>query len=270
MFTRLRQAGLLWPTLLTVTGLVILVSLGTWQMRRLAWKETLIEKVEARSKAPPVSLESAIGTYTATFADAESGDVEFLRVVLKGRFLHRQEFHVWDPGKQGPAWSVVTPLVLPQPIGEGRRYPLTSVLVIRGAVPHARKLAASRAAGNPESSVELVGRVRFGHLGAFSNPGSAAKNEWYELDLQAMRRAVTAPSVDGSASGSPDEAMVAVAPFYIEAETPTGGAQGPQPELSKINLTNRHLEYALTWYGLAATLLGVFVAYVWSRRRAAG
>ncbi len=32
----------------------------------------------------------------------------------------------------------------------------------------------------------------------------------------------------------------------------------PLPEM----ITNRHLEYALTWYGLAAALIGVYIALV--------
>ena len=36
-----------------------------------------------------------------------------------------------------------------------------------------------------------------------------------------------------------------------------------------IDIPNNHLGYALTWYGLAAALAGVFVAYASSRRRSA-
>src|SRR5258708_5417313 len=42
MLSALRAKGLLWPAVMTVIGVMFLVALGNWQMRRLAWKEGLI------------------------------------------------------------------------------------------------------------------------------------------------------------------------------------------------------------------------------------
>ena len=42
-------------------------------------------------------------------------------------------------------------------------------------------------------------------------------------------------------------------------------AQAREP--LKVNLPNNHLQYALTWFGLAAVLLAVFAAWVLARRR---
>lgn len=268
--TQLRQARLLWPSILTLLGLAILVLLGNWQMHRLAWKNDLIAKVEARAKAAPVSLEAVMGTYTGSQVENTPDAIEFMRVLVKGRFLNDHEFHVWNPGKLGPSWSVVTPLTLSNPLGASGSYPLTTLLVTRGTVPEAKLAPASRADGNPEGEVEFVGRVRLGRVGTFSSAPNIAKNEWYEFDIDAMRLATVKALVAGPTTGSPQEAIAIVAPFFIEAETATGGPDGPQPELGKVNLTNRHLEYALTWYGLAATLLGVYLAYAFARLRHRG
>ena len=46
--------------------------------------------------------------------------------------------------------------------------------------------------------------------------------------------------------------------------TPPAGGQ-PLPLAGKIELPNRQLEYALTWFSLAATLFAVFVIFA-SRR----
>ena len=268
MLTRLTRAGLLWPTVLTSAGLAILVSLGTWQMRRLAWKEALIAKVEARATQQPVSLRQILNDLKAA-PDEGIANHEFRRVQVAGRFLHDKEFHVWSPGKRGPAWSVVTPLELfGSELGaDTQRYPLTMILVIRGVVADAQKRPAERGGGNPDGDVDFVGRVRGGRVGVFSSTESADKNEWYEYDIDRMRSSVARAFTQGSASGTPEEAMSIVAPFFIEAVTPTGGAAGPQPNLGGVNLTNRHLEYALTWYGLALTLFGVYIAFAWSRLR---
>ena len=37
LLRRLRDAGLVWPTLLSLAGLAMLVALGSWQLQRRAW-----------------------------------------------------------------------------------------------------------------------------------------------------------------------------------------------------------------------------------------
>jgi surfeit locus 1 family protein len=99
-----------------------------------------------------------------------------------------------------------------------------------------------------------------------SLPGSfAARNDpdhnlWYWPDLGAM-------TVSAFPNASPD-ALPQVLPFVIEADAgpaPPGGL--PRGGVTRLSLPNRHLEYALTWYGLAATLVGVYLAFVISRLR---
>ena len=48
------------------------------------------------------------------------------------------------------------------------------------------------------------------------------------------------------------------------APTPGGWPRAAQTRLA---IPNDHLEYALTWFGLALTLAGVFGAFAWRRRR---
>ena len=252
-----KSSGLLWPTILTILGLATLLSLGTWQMQRLAWKEALIARVEAAAKAEPVPISNIAG-FVAAAPDGLPDDLQFRRVTLSGTFDHTSEFHVWSPGKQGPAWSVVTPLRLATPLkAEGTT--ADRVLVIRGVVLDSVKAAATRAGGNPGGDVTLVGRIRFGHVGTFSKSADSAKNEWLDFDLGSM--ALKLVPVGAARAG------IGIAPFFVEAEQATGGAGAPEPRLAAVNLSNRHLEYALTWYGLAATLAGVYIAFAWTRRR---
>jgi len=53
--------GLVWPALVALAGIAVLISLGVWQLHRLAWKEALIARIEARGKAPPAPLPPARG-----------------------------------------------------------------------------------------------------------------------------------------------------------------------------------------------------------------
>lgn len=46
----------LFPALLGIVGVAVLVSLGTWQMRRLEWKNTLLAEIDSRITAAPVAV----------------------------------------------------------------------------------------------------------------------------------------------------------------------------------------------------------------------
>ncbi|MEL7048294.1 MAG: SURF1 family cytochrome oxidase biogenesis protein, partial [Pseudomonadota bacterium] len=65
-------------------------------------------------------------------------------------------------------------------------------------------------------------------------------------------------------SGQAD-VVKALAPVYLEAEVAAPGAGAPQPMLSRLTLSNRHLAYAFTWWGLAATLVFVYLAFAYAR-----
>src|SRR3954447_26413235 len=110
MLRQFHRAGLLWPTLLTLLGLVILTALGSWQLERRAWKLDLIGKIESRVTAPPVPLSRALEIWR------QSGDIEYLRVTARGRFLHDRELYVFAPGPSGPGYHVYAPLET----GDGR------------------------------------------------------------------------------------------------------------------------------------------------------
>ncbi len=53
-----------------------------------------------------------------------------------------------------------------------------------------------------------------------------------------------------------------VAPFYVDQESPVPPSGLPRPASLTVNLRNDHLQYAVTWFGLAAVLVGCFVAWL--------
>ena len=58
-----------------------------------------------------------------------------------------------------------------------------------------------------------------------------------------------------------------MAPFYVEADgtpNPGGWPKGGQTDLT---LPNNHLQYAITWFGIALTLIGVYGAFAWRKLR---
>lgn len=245
-----QASGLLWPTLLTMLGLAILLGLGTWQMQRLAWKDALIAKIVARTSAPPIDFSAALGIYTGSFAEGMEDALEYVRVKVTGRFLHDREQYLYAPHqKLGPGFHVLTPLEISRPLPK-------FVLVNRGFVPEAFKDRARRTGGLAAGETTLTGLVRMsGEKNSFTPANDPARNLWYWRDLPAL--------ISAALPGREREAVLFMVDAQAEPETPGGWPRGGTTELK---LPNRHLEYALTWYGLAVTLLVVYLVYVRSRR----
>lgn len=244
MFRRVHEAGLLVPSVLALVGLVVLVSLGTWQLQRRTWKLGIIAQIAERTTAPPVPVADLAGK---AFVPADS---EYRRVRVRGRFQNAREIHLHANQDGVAGWYVVTPLEL----SSG-----ALLFVNRGFVPEALKDPAKRPGSLIEGEAEFTGVVRSypAARGAFIPENDIGRNQWYWLDLPAMRRYAI------------DDPGRAVVPFLVEME-PVHVAVPPAGGATRLVISNRHLEYALTWYGLALTLVGVFAAFAWGRLRAAG
>jgi surfeit locus 1 family protein len=242
MLARLKRAGILWPTLLSLAGLALLVGLGLWQLERKQWKEALLAKIAARATAAPITLTAAEALLRA------GGDVEYLHVTARGHFLNDKERYLYAPTPAGLGWHVYTPLqVAPQ------RY----LWVNRGFIPDDRKPPSTRALGLEAGELDVVGLVRAApRKGTFQPNNDARGNLWYWPDLAAM-----------SASAFPAGQALG---FSLESDlnpAPPGGL--PRGGVTRLDLPNRHLEYALTWFGLAVTLIGVYLAFAASRLHSA-
>jgi surfeit locus 1 family protein len=241
MLARLKVAGLLWPTAFALVALAVLVGLGTWQMQRRTWKEALIAKIAARVTAEPASLAVALRSY------AEGGDIEYTHVVARGRFHHDKERYLYAPAKSGLGWHVYTPLEFA---------PRRIVWVNRGFVPDALKSPQSRPGAEADGQAGIAGIVRLApQPGMFTPQNDPARNLWYWPDAAAMTASAFAAQ------------PVETAPVTIDADASPGSDTWPRGGTTRIDLPNRHLEYAVTWYGLALTLIGVYAAFVVSRLR---
>jgi surfeit locus 1 family protein len=241
--------GLLGFTALTLAALAVLIGLGVWQLQRLQWKEGLIAKIEARTKAAPTTLAEA----TAMAARGE--DPSYTRVRVSGRYDHAKERYLFALSEGRAGWHVIAPLETEA--GE-------TVLIDRGFVPDNLKAPASRAKGEVEGVVAVTGIVRLpDRPGAFTPDNEPEANRWFWRDEDAMARSMF-----------PGES-VRVAPFFLEAEKGEAAGGWPEGGQTRLDLPNNHLQYAITWFLLAAALVGVYAAYVWkavaaARRQAQG
>ncbi len=248
MLARWRAAGLIAPALMTLALLPVLIGLGSWQWHRKAWKEDLIAKVEARRLALPVSYVEALGRY------AQTGDVEYLRVRLSGTFDHAQERHVYAPSTQSQGWNVYTLL---RPDGG-----LPPLFVNRGWVPDTLKDLSKRADSQVTGPVTITGLARLSEQpGLFTMARDDKGNRWYWRDLPGMESTVQPATANDQAN-----LPAAFAPFSIDAEAEPANPGGfPKGGTTEIHLSNSHLQYVVTWYGLALTLLAIFAVYARQR-----
>jgi surfeit locus 1 family protein len=230
--------GLLLPAVL---AFAVLVALGTWQVERKAWKEALIATLDERLAAPAQALPAA-----TTWPELDPARDEYRRVSLRAEFELDREALVYAaaagfrPDVTGPGYWVFTPARL----ADG-----AIVMVNRGFVPEGLRDAKSRPAGAVSGPIEIVGVMRWPDARHWFTPGDdPAHNLWFSRD----------PSAIATAKG-----LGAVAPFYVEQESPVPLGGLPQPGKLVVSLPNNHLQYAVTWYGLAAVLVVMFL--IWSR-----
>ncbi len=241
MSMKLRQSGLLWPFILSLVGVIILVMLGNWQMRRKAWKRDLIQLVQERVGSEPANIESL------SQGALEGNDIRYQPVKVAGKFDHAYERFYFLPFKNQTGWHVFTPLTLSS--GD-------IVFVDRGFVPESVKLQSSRLDGLPGGQVEIEGLARpfQAKQGMFVPDNNVADNQWFWRDGQALYDSL--PGYQGQRFA-----------FMIDVKKSAQYGKWPRAGVTRVKFQDKHLGYALTWYGLALTLMGVFGAFAFVRLR---
>jgi surfeit locus 1 family protein len=234
--------GLLIPALL---AFIVLIGLGTWQVQRKAWKEALIAALTERLAAPPSALPAPKSWDTLNAADDEYHRVQFgAQFDYAADALVYASAAAFRPDISGPGYWVFTPARL----ADGG-----IVVVNRGFVPEGRQDPKSRSDGQISGPVNVVGAMRWPDLRHWFTPNDEpTHNLWFSRDPQAIAAA---------------KGLGAVAPFYVEQEAPVPPGGLPQPGKLVVVLPDNHLQYAVTWYGLAAALVVVFVVWAFGSRR---
>ena len=220
-------------TVAAIVGVALLVALGSWQVYRLGWKTELIAERTAHLNTAPVALPTD---------DAELTGALWKPVTLTGRFLHDRELHLAARSLRGNVGvHVLTPFV---------REEGPTVLVNRGWAPDDRKDPATRAAAQVEGVVTVQGLVTPGAgRNMFTPDNDAEDNFWLSVDFAQMSAAVGRQ----------------LQPVVVDADATPNPGGFPIGGQTRLNIPNDHLQYALTWYLLALTLIVVYVA--WNRKR---
>ena len=240
-----RRRSLILPAVFVLGAFGALIALGTWQLERKAWKEGLIATLASRLAAPPTPLPAR-----ERWERLDGAKDEFTRVAFPATFVPREEAFVYSSGSglrpdvKEPGYWVFSP---------ARLSGGSLVLVNRGFVPEGRQEAKTRPDGEAEGVVDIVGVMRWPEpRGTFTPNDEPAKSLWFVRDPAAMAAA---------------KGWGNVAPFYIDQEAPAPPGGLPRVGPLKVNLPNNHLQYAVTWYGLAAVLVVASLLFVRSWRR---
>lgn len=239
----MRLRRLLLPALCALPVLALLLGLGTWQVRRMHWKEALLARIAAAEAAPPQPLPGPGAPPPEPYA----------KVQATGRFDHGREALLGLEVRGTTLGAhLLTPLLLEA---------APPLLVDRGWVPLERGAPVER----PEGEVPVVGYVRPPDTRDWNSPrDDAAGRRFYTFDPAAIAEALGVPGAApfGLVALAPLPASRPGVPVLERAEAPR---VLPAPARGLPRPNNPHLGYAITWYGLALALVGVFVAF--ARRR---
>ena len=223
----------------------LFVGLGIWQIERRDWKRDLIDRVERRIHAAPVSAPGPEQWAGISAADA------YRHVQLTGRYRHDRETLVQAATALGAGHWVLTPLQT----ADG-----SIVLVNRGFVPPQQRNRATRVADEDDGEITVTGLLRVTEPGgAFLRDNDPAAERWTSRDVGAIANA---------------RGLADVAPYFIDRDADpsraAGNSRGPIPGLTIVTFHNNHLVYAVTWFGLALMVIvaSARVVRVESRLRA--
>ena len=249
-----RRRGSIGFGVFTLAMVAVLAGLGIWQLQRRAEKHALIALLNQRLVAAPEAL-PAPAQWPALTPPTD----EFRRVSFTATYPRLPDAMVYSSGSAvrddvaGPGtWAF-----LPAQLARGE-----IVVVNTGFVQNTMQDRGQqdRAVGRLVTGqpIKLTGYIRFPEAaGALTPSENIATRLWFTRDHLAMARALRW-----------DEGGKGVAPFYVDLETPVPESGIPKPGPLNVRLKDDHLQYAITWFGLAFAVVVAFGVWWRGQRRA--
>jgi cytochrome oxidase assembly protein ShyY1 len=239
----------------TLAMVALFAGLGVWQLQRRVEKHALIAALTERLAAAPEALPSP-----AQWSALTPAHDEFRRVRFAATYQLLPDAMVYSSGSAvredipGPGTWAFLPAALPT--GE-------TVVINAGFVQNTMqdrdqqdRAVARLITHAPET---LTGYLRLPEAaGVLTPPENTAKRLWFTRDHLAMARSL------GWGEGG-----LKVAPFYIDLEQPVPASGIPKPGALKVHLKDDHLQYAVTWFGLAGAVVIAFGVWAFGQRRPA-
>ncbi|WP_336293839.1 SURF1 family protein [Bartonella sp. CB169] len=229
---------------LCISAFIIFSALGVWQIQRLKWKTDLITSANQRIHLTPTEAPSKNQWKYVTFEKDE-----YRPVVITGKLLKNKNIFVTAVAQNTSGYWVLTPLQTDDD---------ALTFVNRGFIPmdvrhhfqqseqpNTNDTANIHSAENVEQTT-IIGLLRMSEKnGVFPRKNNPDNNLWYARDLPAMAQKL---------------GLSIVAPYFIDAgKATTPQANFPITGLTVVHFRNNHLVYAITWFVLAAGVLGASI-----------
>jgi surfeit locus 1 family protein len=238
----------------TLLMVALFVGLGVWQLQRRIEKHALIAALTERLALPPQALPPP-----SQWSALKPASDEFRRVRFAATYAQLADAMVYSSGSavRGDISGPGTWAFLPARLPDGN-----TVVVNAGFVQNTMQdrdvedRAVARLITN--APVMLTGYIRFPEAAGVLTPKeNPAKRLWFTRDHLAMARAL-----GWGEGGKP------VAPFYLDLEQPVPASGVPKPGPLEVHLKDDHMQYAITWFGLAIAVVMAFAVWLWGQRRA--
>ncbi|MFO1109566.1 MAG: SURF1 family cytochrome oxidase biogenesis protein [Bradyrhizobium sp.] len=239
-------------SLFTLAMVAVLAGLGFWQLQRRAEKHVLMVALDERLAEEPVALPPS-----SQWSSLKPSRDEFRRVRLTAIKL--------DPASAGRVYASGS--ALRDDISGPGRWEFVPALLESGEVVAVNVGFAPEPAPNssavarnlkiaPGLPVQLTGYMRFPEGAGMLTPNAnVGQRLWFTRDHLAMARAL-----DWARDGK------TIAPFYVDLESPVL-VEGVKPGALHVRLKDDHLQYAITWFGLAAVMVIAFGFWLRAQRR---
>jgi surfeit locus 1 family protein len=243
-----RRRGIAGLGIFTALTLTLLIGLGAWQLQRRVEKHALIAQLTERLAAAPGALPSS-----AQWSALTPARDEFRRVRFSATYEPRPDAMVYSSGSairddvSGPGTWAFLPARLPT----GETVAINAGFVQNTMQDRAQedRAVAQFVTGAP---VLLTGYIRFPEsAGALTPPENIARRLWFTRNHLVMARAL---------------GWGEVAPFYIDLESPAPESGIPKPGPLEVHLKDDHLQYAITWFGLAGAVVIAFGVWLKGQR----
>lgn len=215
------------PLFFGILGTVVLVSLGTWQLQRLTWKEGVIAEINLRIASDPVALPDPI----------DMARDKYLPVAVSG-IITEDEIHLLASTRDaGAVYRLVSAFVT----DGGRR-----IMIDRGWIKTADKESPRLA-----HAVDVVGNLHWpDERDSYTPADDVDGNIWFARDVKQMAEVLgTEPVL-----------------VIVREDSDQGAIATPLP-VDTAALPNNHLEYVLTWYGLAIVWVAMTLYYLRRMRK---
>ena len=210
-------------------AMIILLSLGTWQLERLRWKSHIISTINKQISLSPREINASVINDIKNY--------NYRRIKLEGTYIYNKNITIYSKVLNG---KVGRHLIIPFKTKFGY------ILINKGFIPKDYNINVAFAEN--AKNISINGIVKFQQkINYFTPKNNLITNEWYYINLDEISKFLNIPLLG----------------FYlIEEDNPK--ERYPVGSQYNLKVPNDHLQYAITWFSLAIAL-SIFMHLLWRK-----